>query len=237
MVSNHDDRRATCEWHGLPYHRLETGAQGEARILDVLSGTGSELLVLARYMQVLSPELVSQLTNRCINIHHSFLPSLKGARPHHQAHARGVKIIGATAHYVTQDLDEGPSIEQAVERVLHRDYPEALVEVGRDLECTVLARAVRWHVERRVLLAGSRMVVFRQGTPAGSGQPRAPPRQLSACRGACGSVASRAGDCRLEAMSDCSALSLPLSHPHRLPSFLRGWTGLPAGGDSARMAR
>ena len=164
VVSNHDDWRATCEWHGLPYHRLETGAQkaqGEARILDVLSGTGSELLVLARYMQVLSPELVAQLTNRCINIHHSFLPSFKGARPYHQAHARGVKIIGATAHYVTRDLDEGPIIEQAVERVSHRDHPEALVEIGRDLECTVLARAVRWHVERRVLLAGSRTVVFR----------------------------------------------------------------------------
>lgn len=164
VVSNHDDWRATCEWHGIPFHKIETGAAkaiGEARILEVLDSTGSELLVLARYMQVLSPEMVSMLTNRCINIHHSFLPSFKGARPYHQAHARGVKIIGATAHYVTQDLDEGPIIEQAVERVSHRNDPDALVEIGRDLECTVLARAVRWHAERRIMLAGQRTVVFR----------------------------------------------------------------------------
>jgi formyltetrahydrofolate deformylase len=120
-----------------------------------------DVVVLARYMQILSPRLCEALAGRCINIHHSFLPSFKGAKPYHQAHARGVKVIGATAHYVTGDLDEGPIIEQETARVDHSHKPEDLVEIGRDIECTVLARAVRWHIERRVLVNGQKTVVFR----------------------------------------------------------------------------
>ncbi len=121
---------------------------------------GGELVVLARYMQVLSDGLSAKLAGRCINIHHSFLPGFKGAKPYHQAHARGVKLIGATAHYVTHDLDEGPIIEQDVERISHRDRPEDLVRKGRDIERRVLARAVRFHIERRIILAGAKTVVF-----------------------------------------------------------------------------
>lgn len=164
VMSNHDDMRSFVEWNGLPYFHLpiskETKAEQEAQFLDLITTHAADLVVLARYMQVLSPTLCERLEGRCINIHHSFLPGFKGARPYHQAHARGVKIIGATAHYVTTDLDEGPIIEQAVERVDHSRSPQALVEIGRDIECTVLARAVRWHAENRIMMNGSRTVVF-----------------------------------------------------------------------------
>ena len=164
VVSNHDDMRSFVEWSGLAYHHLpiakgEKAAQ-ERRILDLVQALEVDLVVLARYMQILSPELCARLSGRCINIHHSFLPSFKGARPYHQAHARGVKIIGATAHYVTTDLDEGPIIEQDVARVTHKDTPEAMVAMGQEIECRVLARAVAWHAERRVVLDGARTVVF-----------------------------------------------------------------------------
>jgi formyltetrahydrofolate deformylase len=150
-----------AQWRDTPYHVLPpTKAEAEARILGVLEETGAELLVLARYMQVLSPETCEKLAGRCINIHHSFLPSFKGAQPYTQAHERGVKVIGATAHYVTPDLDEGPIIEQAVSRVAHHHTPKDLVEIGRDVECQVLARAVRWHLERRVVITGNKTVVF-----------------------------------------------------------------------------
>jgi formyltetrahydrofolate deformylase len=164
VVSNHDDMRSFVEWSGLPYHYLpvakgEKAAQ-ETAVLDLVDSLQVDLLVLARYMQILSPEMCGRLAGRCINIHHSFLPSFKGAKPYHQAHARGVKIIGASAHYVTNDLDEGPIIEQDVERVKHTHTPEEMVVMGRDVESRVLARAVSWHVQRRVMLDGSRTVVF-----------------------------------------------------------------------------
>jgi len=165
VVSNHDTMRPLVEWHGLPFHHLpvdpEDKAGQEARLLAVVMESGAELLVLARYMQILSDQVARRLSGRCINIHHSFLPSFKGAKPYHQAHKRGVKIIGATAHYVTADLDEGPIIEQSVERVDHAAEPSHLVALGRDIESVVLARAVRWHAERRILQNGSRTVVFR----------------------------------------------------------------------------
>lgn len=164
VVSNHEDMRSFVEWNGLPYMYLpitrETKVDQEGLFLGQIEDSAADLVVLARYMQVLSPQLCQRLAGRCINIHHSFLPGFKGARPYHQAHARGVKIIGATAHYVTTDLDEGPIIEQAVERVDHSRSPQALVEIGRDIECTVLARAVRWHAENRIMMNGSRTVVF-----------------------------------------------------------------------------
>ena len=150
---------------GVPYHHLpitpETKPQQEAILRALITETGAELVVLARYMQVLSDELSADLAGRCINIHHSFLPGFKGARPYHQAHARGVKMIGATAHYVTADLDEGPIIHQDVEAVSHADSPEDLVRKGRDIERRVLAEAVRLHLEDRVLRNGSRTVIFR----------------------------------------------------------------------------
>jgi formyltetrahydrofolate deformylase len=162
VASNHDDMRSFVEWNGLAYHHLPVvktdKAAQEARLLALTEGV--DLVVLARYMQILSPNLCEALTGRCINIHHSFLPSFKGAKPYHQAHARGVKIIGATAHYVTTDLDEGPIIEQGVERVSHAQTPHDLVTIGRDIECAVLARAVTWHVERRLVVNGHRTVVF-----------------------------------------------------------------------------
>ena len=165
VLSNHEDMRALTEWHGIPYHHLpvtpETKADQEQRIADLVNATRADIVVLARYMQVLSPELAKHLSGRCINIHHSFLPSFKGAQPYHRAHARGVKLIGATAHYVTSDLDEGPIIEQAVERVDHRATVDDLVRLGRDVEAQVLARAVRWQAERRILLNGLKTVVFR----------------------------------------------------------------------------
>lgn len=166
VVSNHDDLRALTEWHGVAFHHLPVTAGNraaqEAAMLDVIADSQAELLVLARYMQVLSPELCETLSGRCINIHHSFLPSFRGAKPYHQAHARGVKLIGATAHYVTSDLDEGPIIEQAAERVDHAMSAEAMVTAGRDVESLVLARAVGWAGERRILTNGNSTVVFRR---------------------------------------------------------------------------
>ena len=164
VVSNHPDHRRTVEWHGIPFFHVpvtaDTKPAAEQRLLELIDRMDVELVVLARYMQVLSDNLTRQLDGRAINIHHSFLPSFKGAKPYHQAHARGVKLIGATAHYVTADLDEGPIIEQEVERVGHGVTPDELVAIGRDVECQALARAVKWHAERRILLNGRRTVVF-----------------------------------------------------------------------------
>ncbi|CAL9310213.1 MULTISPECIES: formyltetrahydrofolate deformylase [Streptomyces] len=164
VVSNHTDFAELVASYNIPFHHIpvtkDTKAEAEARLLDIVREEGVELVVLARYMQVLSDDLCKALAGRIINIHHSFLPSFKGAKPYHQAHARGVKLIGATAHYVTADLDEGPIIEQEVERVGHDVTPEGLVAIGRDVECQALARAVKWHAERRILLNGRRTVVF-----------------------------------------------------------------------------
>ena len=161
VVSNHPDMERVCVWRGAPYVLLpDEKSEADRKMLSVMEETGAELLVLARYMQILAPETCTALAGRCINIHHSFLPSFKGAKPYSQAHARGVKIIGATAHYVTPDLDEGPIIEQAVSRVAHHHTPQDLVEIGRDVECQVLARAVRWHLQRRVVITGNKTVVF-----------------------------------------------------------------------------
>lgn len=165
VVSNHPDFAALAASYGVPFHHLPVDAgnrpQQEQAILDLVEREQVDLVVLARYMQVLSPRMCQALAGRAINIHHSFLPSFKGARPYHQAHARGVKIIGATAHYVTADLDEGPIIEQDVARVDHGMTPRDLIRVGSDIESQVLARAVRLHVEHRILLNGHRTVVFR----------------------------------------------------------------------------
>lgn len=168
VVSNHTDMKEFVEWHKIPYYyfplpkgaSFEEKRKQENQILSVADDLHADLVVLARYMQILSDEMCDALKGRCINIHHSFLPSFKGARPYHQAYERGVKLIGATAHYVTANLDEGPIIEQAVERVDHTNTPEQLVCLGKDLENIVLARAVRYHIERRVLLNGHRTVVF-----------------------------------------------------------------------------
>lgn len=164
VVSNHEDMRSFVEWNGLPFHYLPVTASTkpvqEKRLLDLVLAQRVDLLVLARYMQILSVESCAALTGRCINIHHSFLPGFKGAKPYLQAYERGVKIIGATAHYVTSDLDEGPIIEQDVARVTHAHTPAALEQIGRDVECAVLSRAVRWHVEHRVLLTDCKTVVF-----------------------------------------------------------------------------
>ncbi|MBB4287433.1 formyltetrahydrofolate deformylase [Roseospira goensis] len=165
IVSNHEDMRDLAEWHGIPYHHLpvtkDTKAAQERQILELVEAHDVDLVVLARYMQVLSRELSAALSGRCINIHHSFLPSFKGARPYQQAHGRGVKLIGATAHYVTEALDEGPIIEQEVVRVDHTHTSEELVRMGRDVETVVLARAVRWHCERRVFMNDNKTVVFK----------------------------------------------------------------------------
>jgi len=165
VISNHEDMRSMVEWHGIPYHYLPVEKDGKAaqeeKVFQVIRKAGADLVTLARYMQILSPELSAKLAGRCINIHHSFLPSFKGAKPYHQAHTRGVKLIGATAHYVTENLDEGPIIEQEVARVDHTYTPEELVATGQDIENRVLARAVRLHCEHRVLLNGVKTVVFR----------------------------------------------------------------------------
>jgi formyltetrahydrofolate deformylase len=165
VVSNHEDFRNMAQAYGIPFHHLpvtpETKPEQEQRILDLVGQESVDLVVLARYMQILSNDLCTALSGKAINIHHSFLPSFKGARPYHQAHARGVKIIGATAHYVTADLDEGPIIEQDIERVDHAMSPADLAQTGSDIESLVLSRAVRWHVEHRILLNGQRTVVFR----------------------------------------------------------------------------
>jgi formyltetrahydrofolate deformylase len=164
VVSNHTDFEELVGSYGVPFRHIpvtkENKAEAEAELLALVEAERVEMVVLARYMQVLSDHLCKELSGKIINIHHSFLPSFKGAKPYHQAHARGVKLIGATAHYVTADLDEGPIIEQEVERVGHEVTPEQLVAVGRDVECQALARAVKWHSEHRVLLNGRRTVVF-----------------------------------------------------------------------------
>ncbi|MGW3654300.1 formyltetrahydrofolate deformylase [Streptomyces sp. NPDC005151] len=164
VVSNHTDFAELAASYDVPFRHIpvtkETKAEAEEQLLQLVREENVELVVLARYMQVLSDDLCKQLSGRIINIHHSFLPSFKGAKPYHQAHARGVKLIGATAHYVTADLDEGPIIEQEVERVGHGVTPDELVAIGRDVECQALARAVKWHAERRILLNGRRTVIF-----------------------------------------------------------------------------
>lgn len=164
IVSNHEDSRGIAEEAGLRFVHLpvtrDTKPEQEARLLDLVEETSAEAVILARYMQVLSNDLAGRLSGRAINIHHSFLPAFKGAKPYHQAHERGVKLIGATAHYVNADLDEGPIIEQEVARVSHADTPDDLVAIGRDIESRVLARAVKLHLERRVMLSGHRTVVF-----------------------------------------------------------------------------
>ena len=165
IVSNHRDFYRLAAQSDIPFHHLPVDAQNkpkqEAQMLEIAAREGCDLVVLARYMQILSPEACAQLAGRAINIHHSFLPSFQGANPYRQAHDRGVKLIGATAHYVTADLDEGPIIEQDVARVDHSMSIEACAGVGRDVECAVLARAVHWHVDHRILLNGQRTVVFR----------------------------------------------------------------------------
>ena len=166
IISNHPrDAFEHLDFAGVPFHHLpvsqDTKAAQEAQVRAIASETDAELVVLARYMQILSDEQAAHFAGRCINIHHSFLPGFKGAKPYHQAHARGVKMIGATAHYVTTDLDEGPIIHQDVESISHADSPEELVRKGRDIERRVLADAVRLHLEERVLLNGGRTVVFK----------------------------------------------------------------------------
>jgi len=165
VISNHPDFESLVSSYGIAFHHLpvttETKTHQEAEILKIVDQTKTDLVVLARYMQILSPELCKVLNGRAINIHHSFLPSFKGARPYYQAYARGVKIIGATAHYVTPDLDEGPIIEQDIERVDHAMSAQDLTEVGSDVESRVLARAVGSHVDHRILLNGNKTVVFR----------------------------------------------------------------------------
>ncbi|MFJ2146983.1 formyltetrahydrofolate deformylase [Glutamicibacter sp. NPDC087661] len=165
VVSNHPDSRSLVEWHGIPYYHVpiskETKPQAEAELLSLIAKHEAELVVLARYMQVLSDELSRELTGKTINIHHSFLPSFKGAKPYHQAWERGVKTVGATAHYVNSELDEGPIIAQQVVEVDHTFGPQDLVAAGRDTECKALSNAVRWHCEGRVFLYGNRTVILR----------------------------------------------------------------------------
>jgi formyltetrahydrofolate deformylase len=164
IVSNHEALKGIADFYGVPFHHIpvtaDTKPEAEAALLDLVRRERVELVVLARYMQILSDDLCRQLEGRAINIHHSMLPSFKGARPYHQAHARGVKFIGATAHYVTAELDEGPIIEQEMLRVDHSSTPEQLAARGREAETRALAHAVRWHTENRVIIYGSRTVVF-----------------------------------------------------------------------------
>jgi formyltetrahydrofolate deformylase len=165
VVSNHQDMRSLTEWHGVPYHYLPVldgrKSEQEQRMIELFEKVDGELLILARYMQILTPQACDYFAGRAINIHHSFLPGFKGAKAYHQAHERGVKLIGATAHYVTTDLDEGPIIEQEVARVDHTQSPEELVNIGADLESVVLNRAVKWHAERRVFVNGAKTVVLK----------------------------------------------------------------------------
>jgi formyltetrahydrofolate deformylase len=196
VVSNHPDLEPMADFYGVPFHHVpvtkDTKPEAEARLLELVDTLDVELVVLARYMQILSDDLCRQLDGRAINIHHSFLPSFKGARPYAQAHARGVKLIGATAHYVTADLDEGPIIEQDVERVTHADDVGELVARGQDVERRVLARAVRWHAEHRVLRNGHRPSARRLVAPPRGGGPLGRPAPPAWCaRGACPGRASR----------------------------------------------
>ncbi|MBB3190004.1 formyltetrahydrofolate deformylase [Halomonas cerina] len=164
VISNHPDLEPLVAWHDIPYHHFpitpETKPEQEAQVWQVVQETGAELVILARYMQVLSSDMCEKLAGRAINIHHSLLPGFKGAKPYHQAYEKGVKLVGATAHYINDDLDEGPIITQGVGAVGHADYPEDLVAKGRDIERLTLARAVALHVERRVFLHDKRTVVF-----------------------------------------------------------------------------
>ena len=165
VVSNHPDAQKLCDVYGIEFHHIpvtpDNKADAEAKLMSLVAEHGVHVVVLARYMQVLSDDLCRAMAGRIINIHHSFLPSFKGAKPYHQAYERGVKLVGATAHYVTADLDEGPIIEQDIVRVDHSYHQDHLVAAGRDVEAQVLSRAVRWHSESRVLLNGDRTVVFR----------------------------------------------------------------------------
>ena len=165
VVSNHQDLKSVVEWHKVPFYYLPVSAENkteqETQVMDVISRHKIDVVVLARYMQILSGQMSKALLGRAINIHHSFLPSFKGAKPYHQAYDRGVKLIGATAHYVTDDLDEGPIIDQEVARVDHTMKPEDLAAMGRDIECVVLARALKYHAEHRVLLNGHKTVIFK----------------------------------------------------------------------------
>lgn len=167
VVSNHTDMQQLVEWYGLPFYYLPVNPanrhEQEGEIIALMQDTGARLLLLARYMQILSDEMCKSLSSlaKAINIHHSFLPGFKGARPYHQAWERGVKMIGATAHYVTPNLDEGPIIEQCVERIDHQYSPEQLMQIGRDTECLAFARAIKWHCEHRVIENDNRTVVFK----------------------------------------------------------------------------
>ncbi len=165
VISNHDTHRDFVEWHGIPFHHVPvtptTKAQAFATVAELFEAAAGDVMVLARYMQVLPPALCERYPQRIINIHHGFLPSFKGAKPYHQAYERGVKLVGATCHYVTADLDDGPIIEQDVARVDHSDEPSDLVRYGRDIEKTVLARGLGYHLDDRVLIHGRRTVVFR----------------------------------------------------------------------------
>lgn len=164
VISNHFDYQKVVVNHDIPFHHIavtkENKPQAEARIMDLVEGTGTELIVLARYMQILSDRMCAEMSGKIINIHHSFLPSFKGANPYKQAYGRGVKLIGATAHYVTADLDEGPIIEQDTVRVTHAQSPEDYVSLGRDVEAQVLARAIHAHIHRRTFINGNRTIVF-----------------------------------------------------------------------------
>jgi formyltetrahydrofolate deformylase len=164
VISNHSDSRELAAFHGVPFHevrvRKENKTEAEAEILGLLASHQIDVIVLARYMQILSSDFIQRYPRRIINIHHSFLPAFIGARPHHRSYERGVKLVGATSHYVTEVLDEGPIIEQDVTRVSHRDTLESLIQKGRDLERVVLSRAVRWHLEHRILVYGNKTVVF-----------------------------------------------------------------------------
>ena len=165
VISNHEAMRGISEWYGLDFHYLpvtpDTKEQQEDAMMDIIREKQVDLLALARYMQILSPRMCEMMAGRAINIHHSFLPGFKGANPYRQAYLRGVKIIGATAHYVTTDLDEGPIIEQAVERIDHNFDIDELVQIGRDAECAAFARAVKWHCEHRIIVNGNKTVVFK----------------------------------------------------------------------------
>lgn len=164
IIGNHPDCRRLADFYGIPFHTVEVPkdrkAEAEARQFELLDAHGIDLIVLARYMQILSPEFTARYPRRIINIHHSFLPAFIGARPYHRAYERGVKLIGATSHYVTEMLDEGPIVEQDIVRVSHRDQLEDLIQKGRDLEKVVLSRAVRWHVENRILIYSNKTVIF-----------------------------------------------------------------------------
>jgi formyltetrahydrofolate deformylase len=164
IISNHPDLQRLADWHHIPFYHLpvsdDNRAEQEEQVLGVINECEADLVVLARYMQVLSPELCAALTGKAINIHHSLLPGFRGERPYHQAYDKGVKLVGATAHYINNDLDEGPIITQGVEVVDHSHYPEQLTAKGRDIECITLARAVQYHIERRVFLHNGKTVVF-----------------------------------------------------------------------------